>query len=157
MLTSSIARVTSNLPLDIRSGSEVQTHHVRTPRDHIRDSTLAPEEVLFRRIRAPVRFAEKDIYQTHESLKDGGRGILPDSDMLKAIHSYASHFYAALATQGSPSDPTAPNIDESSMDETALLALGILVEEAGREALGNMGDLVFTEGVELEPDGEPGE
>ncbi|KAI1442924.1 hypothetical protein F5Y02DRAFT_232097 [Annulohypoxylon stygium] len=151
------ARVTSNLPLDIRSGSEVQTHHVRTPRDHIRDSTLAPEEVLFRRIRAPVRFAEKDIYQTHESLKDGGRGILPDSDMLKAIHSYASHFYAALATQGSPSDPTAPNIDESSMDETALLALGILVEEAGREALGNMGDLVFTEGVELEPDGEPGE
>ncbi|KAI1091028.1 hypothetical protein F5B19DRAFT_503428 [Rostrohypoxylon terebratum] len=152
------ARVTSTLPLDNGSGSEAQTHHVRTPRDHIRDSTLAPEEVLFRRIRAPVRFAEKDIYQAHEALKDGGRGILPDSDMLKAIHSYASHFYAALATsQGSPDDPTARNIDESSMDETALLALGILVEEAGREALGKMGDLVFTEGVELEPDGEPGE
>ncbi|KAI1459149.1 hypothetical protein F4805DRAFT_455928 [Annulohypoxylon moriforme] len=152
------ARVTSNLPLDDGSGSEVQTHHVRTPRDHIRDSTLAPEEVLFRRIRAPVRYAEKDIYHAHEALQDGGRGVLPDSDMLKALHSYASHFYAALATpQGSRSEPAARNIDERSMDETALLALGILVEEAGREILGEMGDLVFTEGVEVEADGAPGE
>jgi hypothetical protein len=31
------------------------------------------------------------------------------------------------------------------MDETALLAFGILLEEAGREALGKAGDLVFTE------------
>lgn len=33
------------------------------------------------------------------------------------------------------------------MDETALLAFGILLEEAGREALGRRGDLVFTEGA----------
>lgn len=31
------------------------------------------------------------------------------------------------------------------MDETALLAFGILLEEASRDALGKRGDLVFTE------------
>jgi hypothetical protein len=36
-------------------------------------------------------------------------------------------------------------VDERSMDETALLAFGILLEEASREALGARGDLVFTE------------
>jgi len=40
--------------------------------------------------------------------------------------------------------------DWCSMDETALLAFGILLEEAGREILGNTGDLVFTEGEEVE-------
>lgn len=32
------------------------------------------------------------------------------------------------------------------MDETALLALGILMEEVCRDSLGKSGDLVFTEG-----------
>jgi hypothetical protein len=35
------------------------------------------------------------------------------------------------------------------MDESALLALGLLMEEVCRDALGDTGDLVFTEG-ELE-------
>jgi hypothetical protein len=35
------------------------------------------------------------------------------------------------------------------MDETALLALGILMEEATRDILGQTGDLVFTEGQEV--------
>ena len=39
------------------------------------------------------------------------------------------------------------------MDETALLAFGVLLEEAAREALSKRGDLVFTEGVEVD---EPG-
>ncbi|KAI2620316.1 hypothetical protein GGS26DRAFT_309871 [Hypomontagnella submonticulosa] len=154
-------RVTTTLPLDDGSGSEAPSHHFRTSRDRHRDPTLAPEEVLFRRIGAPVRFAEKDIYQAHEALRDGGRGVLPDSDMLKAIHSYASHFYTALARRGGGSSSNSVavgrNIDERSMDETALLALGILVEEAGREALGRSGDLVFTEGVaqqQIERNGE---
>lgn len=34
------------------------------------------------------------------------------------------------------------------MDETALLAFGILLEEAGREVLGSRGDLTFTEEAE---------
>lgn len=38
--------------------------------------------------------------------------------------------------------------DERSLDETALLAFGILLEEAARESLGKNGDLVFTEGVD---------
>jgi hypothetical protein len=38
------------------------------------------------------------------------------------------------------------------MDETALLALGILLEEAGKDVLGKRGDLVFTEGMEEEED-----
>lgn len=45
------------------------------------------------------------------------------------------------------------------MDETALLAFGIVLEEAAQEALGYNGDLVFTEGVIRHPDqtqgGEP--
>ncbi|KAI0601356.1 hypothetical protein F4775DRAFT_589574 [Biscogniauxia sp. FL1348] len=153
-------RVTTTLPLDNRSSPE-PTHHRRPARDRRRDPTLAPEDVLFQRRRAPVRFAEKDIYFAHEDLEDGGRGpggVLPDSDMLKAIHSYTSEFYAALAARtdsggepgrGTSRTQTAGNIDERSMDETALLALGILLEEAGREVLGKRGDLVFTEGLEV--------
>jgi hypothetical protein len=37
------------------------------------------------------------------------------------------------------------------MDETALLAFGILLEEAGNEVLGRRGDLVFTEGADDGP------
>lgn len=134
-------RVTTTLPLDDGSGSE--THQQRRERTRLRDPTLAPEEVLFRRVGAPIRFAEKDIYHAHEQLPNGGRDILPDSDMLKAIHQYSSHFYARQPGIGN-------NIDLRSMDETALLAIGILLEEAGREALGKRGDLVFTEGVEMD-------
>ncbi|KAK6951394.1 hypothetical protein Daesc_007929 [Daldinia eschscholtzii] len=135
---------------------EIPSHHARTSRDQRRDPTLEPEEVLFRRIRAPVRYAEKDIYQAHEALRDGGRGTLPDSDMLKAIHSYSSHYYAALAAaRGEAGDRR--NIDEHSMDETALLAFGILLEEASRSALGRTGDLVFTEGVAIGQNGESGD
>lgn len=34
------------------------------------------------------------------------------------------------------------------MDETALIAMGILVEEMAKEALGETGDLILVEGVE---------
>lgn len=36
------------------------------------------------------------------------------------------------------------------MDETALIAMGILMEEASKECLGSTGDLVFTEGEEID-------
>ncbi|KAK1993626.1 membrane protein [Colletotrichum falcatum] len=115
-------------------------------------SALAPEEVLFRRKAAPERFAEFDIYMSHErDLPDSGRASLPDSDLLKSVHFYASHFYSALG--GPERNPSyqvgARNIDERSMDESALLAFGILLEEAGRDVLGSKGDMVFTEGLEL--------
>ncbi|KAK6863912.1 hypothetical protein PG990_006647 [Apiospora arundinis] len=150
-------RVTTTLPLEEASDSDEEAS-MATPYRHgqagrLRDPTLAPEEVLFRRIKAPIRFAEKDIYHAHEALPRGGRDVLPDSDMLKAIHSYASHFYAALGAAAAR-DPGAAaessnshnNIDVQSMDETALIAFGILLEEAARDTLGKRGDLVFTEG-----------
>ncbi|KAI1085182.1 hypothetical protein F5B20DRAFT_132847 [Whalleya microplaca] len=148
-------RVTTTLPLDDGSGHETPTHHNRVRRDRHRDPVLAPDQVLFRRAGAPVRYAEKDIYYAHEGLRDGGRGVLPDSDLLKAVHEYTGHFYAALAARRGAR--AVVDVDERSMDETALLAFGILLEEASREVLGKRGDLVFTEGVEINEDARLGE
>ncbi|KAI1270184.1 hypothetical protein F5Y18DRAFT_367416 [Xylariaceae sp. FL1019] len=140
-------RVTTTRPIDgFNPERPSARHHKRSSRGKGHDPTLAPEEVLFRRSDAPIRFAEKDIYNAHEDLPDGGRRVLPDSDMLKAVHSYAAHFYGALNGEAVGASPS---IDERSMDETALLAFGILLEEASREALGRKGDLVFTEGEDM--------
>ncbi|KAM6486587.1 hypothetical protein HDV62DRAFT_386642 [Trichoderma sp. SZMC 28011] len=107
---------------------------------------LAPDDVLFRRKDAPERYAEHDIYRAHDwELPNGGQGVLPQSDLLKAIHEYSSEFYGAL-NRNQRVFENGRNLDERSMDETALLALGILLEEAGREVLGRRGHLVFTEG-----------
>ncbi|KAH6631173.1 hypothetical protein B0J18DRAFT_123334 [Chaetomium sp. MPI-SDFR-AT-0129] len=87
---------------------------------------------------------------------------LPDSDLLRSVHWYASHFYEATALRlggvGDREGKEGENrrgrnrcfvgsrlVDERSMDETALLAFGVLLEEAGRAALGKSGDTVFTE------------
>lgn len=151
-------RVTTTLPINNFYDHQRPRvkHHKQPAADSRRDPTLAPEEVLFKRAGAPVRYAEKDIYQAHEDLPNGGQGVLPDSDMLKSIHSYASRFYADLPTSKQTVFPeTREGVSERSMDETALLAFGILLEEASREALGRGGDLVFTEGVGTEGRGEP--
>lgn len=118
------------------------------------DPVLAPEEVLFSRANAPQRYAEKDIYFAHEDLPDGGRGGLPDSDLVKALHGYASHFYEAMGQRHDRDGRgNTARVDERSMDETALLSVGILLEEAARASLGRNGDLVFTEGVDDFDDG----
>ena len=71
---------------------------------------------------------------------------LPESDLLKAIHAYASDFYGrAVKGRG--------KVDFESLDETALLAMGILMEEMARDALRETGDLAFVEG---EDNGVPG-
>lgn len=141
----SVGRVSLKFAKDsAASGSRKNSsgHH------ELADPVLTPEEVLFSRKNAPQRYAERDIYFANEHLPDGGRGILPDSDMLKAVHGYASHFYEALGQRLDSSERrTARRVDERSMDETALLAIGILLEEAARASLGKDGDLVFTEGV----------
>ena len=64
---------------------------------------------------------------------------LPDSDLLKAIHTYASDFYGRATANGGL-------LDFESLDETALLGLGILLEEMAEHALGDTGDLAFVEG-----------
>lgn len=62
--------------------------------------------------------------------------------MLKAIHAYASDFYGrATAHHGV--------VDFESLDETALLGLGILLEEMAGEVLGETGDLAFVEEPEV--------
>lgn len=122
---------------------------------HLGDPVLAPEEVLFSRKRAPQRYAEKDIYFANESLPEAGRNVLPDSDMVKGVHGYASHFYEALGHRcaGEPRGDIG-RVDERSMDETAILAFGILFEEAARDSLGKGGDMVFTEGTQDDDHGE---
>lgn len=95
-----------------------------------------PESVLFRRKAAPTRYEESDPYFANEDLP---ADALPESDLLKALHCYASDFYARATPDGGTAD-------WRSMDETALLAMGILMEEVCRESLGETGDLVFTEG-----------
>lgn len=138
----------------------------------LRHATLAPEEVLFQRAGAPQRYAEKDVYFSREAaaVTEDNRGLLPDSDLLKAVHAYAAHFFEAVGHRRERVDGSYPydkqdrdptcfvgsrHIDERSMDETALIAFGILLEEAGRELLGRRGDLVFTEGVDDEDPAEP--
>ena len=97
---------------------------------------IPPDEVLFRRLGAPERDIHDDYYWADRHLSE--KQVLPDSDLLKAIHSYAADFYNAMGDKG--------RVNFLSMDETALLAIGILLEETADEVLGETGDMVFVEG-----------
>lgn len=102
-------------------------------------SAVPPETVLYRSRNAPPRYAESDIYFANER-----RSVtnLPESDLLKSLHSYASDFYSRSCLD--------EGLDDwGSLDGTALIALGILLEESSLEVLGETGDLVFTEGEEV--------
>lgn len=93
--------------------------------------------MLFRRKGAPIRYEEDDFYWADRHLTDNQK--LPESDLLKAIHAYASDFYArAVKGRGM--------VDFESLDETALLAVGVLMEEMAGEVLGETGDMAFVEG-----------
>ena len=134
---------TSHLTGRVSSTGFIPTEpRVSSNRDTVSSSSVAvpPEEVLFRRRGAPIRYAENDIYwaDRHLTEKQG----LPDSDLLKAIHTYASDFYGrATKDRGA--------VDFESFDETALLGLGILLEEMAGHVLGETGDLAFVEGEEV--------
>lgn len=114
---------------------------VASTRDTVSSSTsaISPEAVLFRGKNAPTRYAESDIYFANERqpVKD-----LPASDLLKALHCYTSDYYSRATADGGYAD-------WKSLDETALISLGILMEEASRASLGQTGDLAFTEGEEV--------
>lgn len=119
------------------------TPYASKHRDTLSSSTVpvAPEEVLFRRRAAPVRHEGKDFYFAHENLPPNSP--LPSSELLKAIHQYASDFYSRATEDHG-------QCDFRSLDETALIAVGVLLEEAMKEALGEDGDLVFTEPAYLD-------
>ncbi len=53
---------------------------------------------------------------------------MPGSDLLKAVHAYVSDFYAR--NYGYGEGVRGEGADWRSLDETALLAVGVLLEEA---------------------------
>lgn len=72
---------------------------------------------------------------------------LPRSDLLNAIHGYAS----SILTQSTEEDTLEKSIYATDldmapfMDETALLAFGVIVEEITRDLIGERGHLVLAE------------
>ncbi|EKG14792.1 hypothetical protein MPH_08067 [Macrophomina phaseolina MS6] len=128
---------------------KLQRHRHLSPEDDsipVSFDPLAPDDTLFRTKNAPIRYEEDDIYFAHRYL--ASHQILPDSDLLKALHAYTSDFYSA-------SFGDQARRDWRSMDETALLALGILIEEAAVDILGETGDLAFVEGEDDGPSSMP--
>lgn len=112
---------------------------IASTRDTASSSTrpLPPDEVLFRSRGAPTRYEENDIYWADRHLKPDQ--TLPESDLLKALHAYASDFYEKTTGLQAGSS-------YESMDGSALIAFGILLEEMCKEKLGDTGDLAFVEG-----------
>ncbi|TQS33855.1 hypothetical protein Golomagni_05786 [Golovinomyces magnicellulatus] len=104
--------------------------------DAVAGTSLPPEHVLFRSKKAPTRFAEYDIYFANERHNVSN---LPDSDLLKALHTYTADFYSKNTHDNGLHD-------WKSLDGTALIALGILTEELVQEMIGKTGDLALTEG-----------
>ena len=102
---------------------------------------LRPDEVLFKQAKAPTRYEETDYYNAHARLPPNQQ--LPSGELLSAIHAYVSKLYSRNA-QGDPRPVW------KCMDETALIALGILMEETAREALGETGDFAFVEAADEE-------
>lgn len=114
-----------------------KTPVIASTRDTASSSTVQvpPEEVLFRSRGAPQRYEETDFYWANEKLPLQG-AELPDSDLLKAVHAYASMFYGRRGGKA----------DFLSLDETALIAVGVLLEERVDSLLGRSGEGVFVEG-----------
>ncbi|KAJ5579727.1 uncharacterized protein N7459_005712 [Penicillium hispanicum] len=104
---------------------------------------LRPEEALFRSKTLLKRFTENESYFAHEKLPVDRP--LPSSEILEAVHAYTADYYQHLARKSG-------RYDHYTMDETALLAVGILVEEMARDSLGQCGDLVLLEGQSSDED-----
>ena len=113
-----------------------------TPAQQRSDNVLpvAPEAVLLNRKTIPQDLLSQ-FNDAAGGLPDSKK--LPESEMLKAIHTYATDFYESAAKEQG-------RYDFRSLDETALIALGILLEEAVKEELGENGDMVFVEREGLE-------
>jgi hypothetical protein len=109
---------------------------------------MFPQVVLMRARNAPFSSGDDPAYFLNRKLQPTQRPDqrLPDSDLLKAIHVYAADFYARALPGGEGA------VDVKSMDETALLAFGILLEEAAESMLGETGDLALVEGREVAVD-----
>jgi hypothetical protein len=92
--------------------------------------------VLFKKQNAPPRYEETDYYFAHRNLSPDQK--LPSGDLLTALHDYISKLTSRSYEEDMPEL-------WKSMDETALIALGILLEETVKETLGETGDLALLE------------
>lgn len=113
-----------------------------TPEQQISNTVrpLAPEDVLVRG--ASTTDASKALNKAEQRLEDLDID-LPDSDLLKAVHAYAAVFYdKATLDRG--------KYDLRSLDGSALIAVGCLLEESARQLLGENGDMVLVEPRGLE-------
>lgn len=93
------------------------------------ERTLAPEEVLIRRPHYLNNKLKGEPYFAHERLPRQAR--LPTSEMLTALHAHAADFYKYGMQR--------TKAVHQSLDESALLAFGILTEELCRELMGPEG------------------
>ena len=75
---------------------------------------------------------------------------MPESDLLKALHAYASDYYGKILGEEA-------EISYGSLDGSALLALGVLMEESAKDCLGETGDLAFLEGEKVDDENQRGE
>lgn len=73
---------------------------------------------------------------------------LPKMELVKALHAYASNFYAYAI-------PSGGEIDYCSMDASALIVMAKLLETTVETIIGNTGDLAFTERAGFEENGGP--
>lgn len=94
-----------------------------------------------------MRYDEDDFYWADRFLTEEQK--MPESDLLKAIHTYAADFYGKV-------NGAAAVVDYQSMDETALLGLGVLLEEMVWNALGQTGGLAFVEGAAVDEEQKGG-
>jgi hypothetical protein len=103
--------------------------------DEIAKSTksLAPDEVLWRKTSMHAEEFQRVYSKQHDPDID-----LPDSDLLKAIHAYASDYYSRAT-------PEHGTHDFRSMDGSALIALGFLLEGTTEKSLGENGDMALVE------------
>jgi hypothetical protein len=133
--------------IDLSKGRVTNVHFTKDPVDEdelfddpeIERPPLHPEEILLSNAKAP-QLIQDDPDPVYERWT---RNLppqlkLPDSDLLQAIHAYASDYYSV-----SPGG----DIAYGSMDGTALIAIGMLLEEMSAEALGETGHLALLESV----------
>jgi hypothetical protein len=109
--------------------------------DHLTETPVFhPEEILLSHPQAPqLLHDDPDPIYERWTRNLPSQLTLPDSDLLQALHAYASDYYSVNA---------GGDIAFGSMDGTALIAMGMLLEEMSVEAMGETGHLALLESVE---------
>ncbi|KAI5849988.1 hypothetical protein BZA05DRAFT_65512 [Tricharina praecox] len=108
--------------------------HSHSREQEYRSAVARPaDEVLSRRLRAPA-----DLSQLQD---DGAEGGAPDDELLLAVHQYAADFYDAHGMA---------EVSCRSLDETALIAIGLLLENTIDDLLGAGGHRVLVDKRALE-------